>query len=343
MSKKRERFLSHADHIDPEHRILRAAILAAICCLASIIIFQWLHQPALLGWAAFAALAYSQIDTLEVPSKRILYLLSNIAIFTALALIGITLGNYPVWFGFSIPIIIFVCGCTIAFGNRYFNPGAWAAFLYVAFGSSLGDRFFAWHVGLTFLGIGIICLIISLLFFPEKPPKRLQNSVIRILKSIYAKQAHTEELLILQNTLLQTYLQKIYFTEEQQTAYWELHKGLYQLYLLQQQIQALKQSAMQHVSFDHTQLADADIHIQKQINVLLKIFQKQPVSLQNITDIVSQYRINVQKIQIVECQKPNPDLKSILDYSNYLYHCIQIWNLLDSLIYPAKLIIGRKP
>ena len=323
--------------IDPEYRILRVAILAAICVLISIGIFQWLHQPTLLGWAAFAALAFSQIDTLEIPRKRILYSGSITLIFTALAWIGIYLSSYPLWFLLTIPVVVFVCGYTIAFGNRYFNAGAWAAFLYVAFGSSLGNHFFAWHVALTFLGAGILCIITSLLFFPEKPIKRLNNSCIRILESCYLNAPHTEALLTLQNTLFQTYL-NTHTDELTRTAYYQFHKGLHQVYLLQKQMQSIQAQAMQHICFEETKLATVPTHTQQLIRALINILQYKPAHFQETNLFVKQYREAIKVIQIQTCQQQNPDLSAILDYSDYLYHTIQLWDLLAFLASQAKII-----
>lgn len=339
-SDKRSYLTTYIHEVDPEYRILRVAILAAICVFISIGIFQWLHQPALLGWAAFAALAFSQIDTLEIPRKRIFYLGSVTLIFTALAWVGIYLSSYPLWFLLTIPVVIFVCGYTIAFGNRYFNAGAWAAFLYVAFGSSLGNHFFAWHVALTFFGIGILCTIISLLFFPEKPIKRLNNSCIRILKSFYLNASHTEALLTLQNTLFQNYL-NTHTDELKRTAYCQFHKGLYQVHLLQKQMQSIQAQTMQHIRFKETKLATVPAHTQQLITALINLLQYKSDHFPQTTLFVKQYREAIKAIQIQTCQQHAPDLSAILDYSNYLYHVIQLWDLLAFLASQAKILCKK--
>ncbi|MBY0378207.1 MAG: hypothetical protein K2Q33_06580 [Gammaproteobacteria bacterium] len=337
---KRFHLAAHIREVDPEYRILRVALLAAICVLMCIGIFQWSHQTALLGWAAFAALAFSQIDTLEIPRKRIIYLGGTTFIFAVLAWASISLGRYPLWFLLITPWVIFVCGYTIAFGNRYFIVGTWAAFLYVAFGSSLGDRFFAWHVALTFLGVGILCIVISLLFFPEKPGKRLCNSCIRILENCYLQIPHAEALLSLQNVLFQTYI-NVHTDKAAYMAYWQFHKGLYQLYLLQKQMRSIQDRTAQHISFEATKLATVPFHTQGLIKALINILECKADDLPEMNLFIQQYREAIRAIQIQACQQQNPDLAAILDYSSYLYHTIQIWNLLEFLVNPAKIIRDR--
>ncbi|QAU22796.1 hypothetical protein EO087_01365 [Dyella sp. M7H15-1] len=336
----RVRLLTYGRQVDPEHLTLRAATLTAICCLLSITFFQYLHQTTLLGWAAFAALAYSQIDTLEVPAKRIPYLALNIVVFSALAWVGITLGHYQRWFLLSIPFVIFACGYTIAYGNRYFNPGAWAAFLYVAFGSVLGDRFFAWHVAITFVGVGILCMIVSLLFFPEKPVQRMRKSCIRILERCRIDNGDVELLLNSQNALFQTYLKHHLVAKEQQAAYWECHKVLYQLHLSEKHLKTLKMEAMLHIDFAESQLPKMHEHTQILIQALIDLLRGKIYPFPVSDGVTQECRDAVKAAQAAECQKHDPDLSGILAYSSYLFHTIQIWNLLSSLATPARVIVG---
>jgi uncharacterized membrane protein YccC len=187
----------YASIADPEGRAFRIAIRTALCCFLSIILFQWLGDGALVGWAAFAALAFPQMDTLDVVSKRVTYLLANILLFAVLALIGISLSTHWILFVATIPVVIFVCGYAAAFGAQYFNAGAWAGFLYVAFGSSIGRGFYAVHVAFTFVVIGVLCLLVSVVIFPERPLQRILASTRRVLVNMHGKRSS-----LLQSTLV---------------------------------------------------------------------------------------------------------------------------------------------
>lgn len=321
---------------DPEGRVFRMAIRTALSCLLSILLFQWMGYNTLIGWAAFAALAFQQIDTLDLLSRRVIYLVANIILFAALALLGISLSTHWIIFLATIPVVIFICGYVAAFGPQYFNAGGWAGFLYVAFGSSIGSKFYAVHVALTFLVIGILCLCISILVFPERPLQRILTSTRRVFAKMRGNHHHSlQTALALHNNTIEIYLKAAQLSVTQHETCLAMQKAMYQTFLMLAQLKILHKKASLHVTFAQTELEVCDHDTQRMIKLLLRGDPIPPYSKK-----VETYRARIKAIQLQELEKLEPNFAPLLEYSSYLYHYIQLWQTLVVISLQYKQLQG---
>lgn len=332
------------DSCDPDGRVFKIAMRTAIACCLSIVIFQLIGQNKLSGWAAFAALGFSQIDSFDLIKKRLIYLISNIVIFSLLAIIGVILGPHTGWFIVSLAIVVFMCGYIAKFGTKYFNAGGWAAFLYVACGSSLGDKFYAFHLGLTFFAVGLLCLILSLLMSSENPEKKITQSLLRILYKLcwlnqYPHYKNTiienqiEKLLTLNYHALHTYLPLLKAPDtDKYFKIFKVNQTLYQLLLMFKNVTIIHSNVSQYSTHPQTTINNCHYDTVELIdNLIAACKQAVRIEVINMDERIANYRNKIQQVQIVELKTDNPNLDSIIAYSNYLYHFIQIWDLIEDL------------
>lgn len=327
----------YLDSADPDSKALHIAVRGSLACFISIILFQYIGQNILAGWAGFAALAFTQIDTLEIISKRVKFLAGNIFVFTVLALIGIGLSNYVLWFILTIPFVIFACAYISCLGEQYYNAGGWAGFLYVAFGSSLGDISHAVEVAITFIAVGILCILISIIIFPEIPLIKINKSFKRILIKLHTlyhisnnvhrqKITHQlENLIAIQNTTINTYLAAAKLSAVEENSIINASKTIQQIVLMLKSIDAFTPQLSMYSSSPIELFQNCRNTTLELIENSLKLLNTQIIKPSNTDLIISKYRDDLKVIQKQELNQIDPNFALLLDYSSHLYHFIKLW------------------
>jgi hypothetical protein len=336
----------YIDTVDPERTVAKTAFRTALACAISIFLFQLIGNVTTSAWAGFAAFAFVQNDIQDSSVKRFKFLLSVIVIFTFLAFLGMLISNSLTLLLATLPFIIFICAFPACLGFNYFSASGWALFVYILATNSPSNIHHAMQLAGAFLICGAISLLCCFLIFPTQPAKKLLQSYQRILtKALLLLQSDSlknkkdnlkyntqlDQLLAIQEKNLDIYIETENPSSRRKNTLTALAKILYQFSLMTKSTVSSRQQAICHPSYLTTQLTEYNQLIVKLIkSILLQVKSGRAPNFGLIRQKLLLCQEGLINLRNKELETNNPNFSQLIDYSNYSYHFIKLFELLET-------------